>query len=299
VIVNGFTEFMGKWAEFVYDLKAMKSGYSVFLYDHRGQGESQRLIDDSRKGYVKNYQDYVDDLAQFMDQVVKPQAKGDVFMLAHSMGGGVATAYLIQHPKAVKAFVACSPMYAPTLTIADFSIDLTDELELNAKVKLSQIEGLATSELLLKLGKGEHYAPGKSQDGWIHNPAQNNLTTSAPRMTYIQHELETHTDQIIAGPTNQWVHEAVRLGFYVRKNAASLTAPTLIFRASNDLIVEPQMDDIFKLKAHARVLEFPGAKHEIFVEADRYRKRAVRAALWFFGKNASQSAQALRASNAP
>ena len=67
--------------------------------------------DDLHKGYVDNWQDYVDDLAHLMSDVVLKQTNGKpVYFLSHSMGGAIATAYLIQNPKAVTAMVAVSPM---------------------------------------------------------------------------------------------------------------------------------------------------------------------------------------------
>ena len=44
VVVSGRTEHITKYAEFFYDFKDL--GYSFFIYDHRGQGSSERLLND-------------------------------------------------------------------------------------------------------------------------------------------------------------------------------------------------------------------------------------------------------------
>jgi lysophospholipase len=79
VISSGRTESFLKYREVVFDL--WQAGYSVSIMDHRGQGLSERILkapkgadaDTSRAtheiGYVDRFDDYVDDLKSFVDQV--------------------------------------------------------------------------------------------------------------------------------------------------------------------------------------------------------------------------------------
>ena len=46
-MVNGRAENMLKWTELAYDV--YQQGYDVLIFDHRGQGYSQRLLNDSEK----------------------------------------------------------------------------------------------------------------------------------------------------------------------------------------------------------------------------------------------------------
>src|SRR3954452_8078529 len=64
----GRAEFMEKYFETVRDLRAR--GFAVAALDWRGQGGSQRLIGDPRKGYVRRFSDYDIDLATFMREIV-------------------------------------------------------------------------------------------------------------------------------------------------------------------------------------------------------------------------------------
>src|SRR4051812_28808398 len=50
VFLNGRTENTGKYVELYHDLK--ERGFTVYTYDHRGHGLSQRLLDDKRKLHV-------------------------------------------------------------------------------------------------------------------------------------------------------------------------------------------------------------------------------------------------------
>ena len=57
--------------------------------DWRGQGLSERLLDDPRKGHVTDFSEYELDLDVFMREVVLPDCPPPHFAIAHSMGGSV------------------------------------------------------------------------------------------------------------------------------------------------------------------------------------------------------------------
>ena len=73
VILHGFTEFSKKYEEMIYYY--LKKGYSVCIMEHRGHGDSEREIDNPCKVYIDSMDQYVDDLKEFMDQVVVPGSK--------------------------------------------------------------------------------------------------------------------------------------------------------------------------------------------------------------------------------
>lgn len=60
ILVNGRAENMLKWTELAYDF--YQQGYDVLLFDHRGQGYSQRII--SQKGHLDEFRFYTDDMAK-------------------------------------------------------------------------------------------------------------------------------------------------------------------------------------------------------------------------------------------
>ena len=55
LVVNGRIECCSKYQELFYDL--FQQGYDVYSYDHRGQGLSDRLIEDKQMGYVDEFDD--------------------------------------------------------------------------------------------------------------------------------------------------------------------------------------------------------------------------------------------------
>ena len=65
IFCPGRTEFIEKYFESIEDLLAR--GFHVLIMDPRGQGLSDRLLDDRLKSYVENFQDYADDLSYAAD----------------------------------------------------------------------------------------------------------------------------------------------------------------------------------------------------------------------------------------
>ena len=71
VVVNGQSEPWLKYGEVFYDL--YQKGYSVYSYDHRGQGLSPHLgANNSQIGHVDHFLHFPLDLNEFMEKVIKP-----------------------------------------------------------------------------------------------------------------------------------------------------------------------------------------------------------------------------------
>ena len=93
VILHGFSERAKKYDELVYYL--LREGYAVATYDHRGHGDSHRIVEESLI-HIDRFEEYVDDLACFVEQIVR-NMPAPYLLFAHSMGGGVAALYLEKH----------------------------------------------------------------------------------------------------------------------------------------------------------------------------------------------------------
>ncbi len=90
LVVHGWAEHCGRYSNVV-DYFVPK-GYAVCALDHRGHGRSE-----GKPGYVDRFTDYLDDLKTFFD-IVRGQHSGSrIFLVGHSMGGTIATAYSIRH----------------------------------------------------------------------------------------------------------------------------------------------------------------------------------------------------------
>jgi alpha-beta hydrolase superfamily lysophospholipase len=93
VIVHGYAEHSGRYrpaAEYFAGL-----GYVVYALDHRGCGHSDRV--DGALADVIRFEDFVDDLKAFVGVVKNRERARRIFLIAHSMGGAIATLFVARH----------------------------------------------------------------------------------------------------------------------------------------------------------------------------------------------------------
>jgi lysophospholipase len=86
LLLQGRGDFIEKYFEVASDL--LGRGFAVVTFDWRGQGGSQRLLGDPRKGHVDAFADYGSDLAAVVETVMATLPRPWVG-LAHSMGAAV------------------------------------------------------------------------------------------------------------------------------------------------------------------------------------------------------------------
>ena len=248
LILNGRTEFMAKYAELLYDLR--DSGFQFVVFDHRGQGESGRMLADTRKGYVEDYNDYLSDVSQLMEEVVKPLAGEDIYFLSHSMGGGISTAWTIQNPGQIKRLIASSAMD-----------------QINTK-QIPEWVAYALASTATGIGFGENYIIGSGPDSW-QGPAdasKNELTTSVARYGYVKKLQTDNPAWIVSGPTFQWTREALRLGRFVRENAGSIQIPVLVMEGTADTVVLPEAEEaVAAALPCGQLLTFNGAEQDLLI----------------------------------
>lgn len=111
VISHGFTESTEKWHELTYYF--LKCGWDVYALDHRGHGLSHRKVTDLTLTHIDNFGEYVWDFEIFTNKI-KSEAKGDICLFAHSMGGAIGALFMENHPDFFRKAVLSSPMIAPS-----------------------------------------------------------------------------------------------------------------------------------------------------------------------------------------
>ncbi|WP_418884913.1 lysophospholipase L2 [Citrobacter arsenatis] len=276
VVSPGRGENYVKYAEVAYDL--FHSGFDVLIIDHRGQGRSGRMLSDPHRGHVDNFNDYVDDLTAFWQQEVLPGPWKKRYILAHSMGGAIATLFLQRHPNQCDAIALCAPMFGIVMRFPDWMVrHILDWAEGHPRFR-------------------EGYAMGTGR--WRALPfGMNTLTHSRQRY---RRNLRFYADEPrlrVGGPTYHWVREGILAGEQVLAGAGDDATPTLLIQAEEERVVDNRMHDRFcELRAAAghpveggKPLVIKGAYHEILFEKDEMRSVALNAIVEFFDKHNSSS----------
>ena len=269
LIVNGRVESYLKYQELAWDL--WRQGYSLYLIDHRGQGMSDRMLDDPQKGYVDQFDDYVVDLKQFHDQIIMADQPTKLFLLAHSMGGAISARYLERWPDDIKAAVLSSPM---------LGINLGGLPKWLAK-------GLASTIGTVGGWLGEPpYGPGQGayQD---HGFADNGLTHSQSRYQAFRQIYEQHPQIKLGGATAHWIYQGITGADAAIADAGAIKTPLLVLQAGNDSVVDNAAQDRFCTIAKCeggKPLRIEGAWHELFIESDDKRQPALTAMVDFFAR---------------
>jgi len=90
VIVHGLAEYLDRY-DYVKD-RLNSFGYGVYRFDNRGHGRS-----DGERGYIEDYNFFLDDADTIVELAKKENPDIPIFMMGHSMGGFIASAYGIRY----------------------------------------------------------------------------------------------------------------------------------------------------------------------------------------------------------
>jgi lysophospholipase len=259
-LFQGRAEFIEKYFETVRDLRAR--GFAVATLDWRGQGLSGRALSNSRRGYVRSFDDYDVDLATFVQDVVLPDCPPPYFALAHSMGATVLLRAARQGHRWFDRMVLLAPMIGlPGVRRA---------LATRMTVKAMRL-----------LGMGGTYVPGGDASVMMQRPFMSNLLTSDP-VRYARNVavLEAEPQLAIAWPTVAWADSAFKVMSELSEPSypGKIRQPLLIVAAGQDAIVSTQAIDAFAVRLRAGShLIVPGARHELLMEQDRFRMQVLAA----------------------
>ncbi len=266
IFINGRTESYLKYQETAFDF--FHHGYHVFLYDHRGQGLSERLLPDPHQGYVDHFSDYVDDLDTFYQKIVQPHNTRFVYLIGHSMGGLITLHYLLRKP----AHITKAALSAPMLQINFGFLNESLALHIAHATRF-------TCHLLNKAC----YAPFQ---GPYHPTAfANNLLSSSPvRYAHHQAMLDAYPQIQLGGPTNHWLIEAIGAGRQAMQAKEKITTPFIVLQGQADQVVSNHAQNQYCQQQTACIqkITLTNARHELFIEEDNTRRQTIEKILAFF-----------------
>lgn len=265
VFSTGRVEMAVKYIELMQEFIA--AGYSVFIIDHRGQGQSARLHTDPHLGYVADFQDYVSDFNQFVTEIVQPTGHHQHLLLAHSMGAAIACCYLQQYSHPFLAAIFGSPMFG------------LDAGPVPSPLATRLVAGFSWLRAKLKW-QNEHYFPG--QTAYLSKPfSGNRLTHSQTRYHWLQQLYQQYPESQLGGVSWAWLTQAISAMARIHVQAPTFSLPVLLLQAADDQIVSNSAQNSWFARLPRALYKqktiVSGAHHEIWMEQDQIRQLAIAA----------------------
>ena len=244
--------------------------FDMLAIDWRGQGLSDRLINDPKVGHVENFFQYQSDLDAVVAFAKAKTLPKPWCIMAHSMGGAIALRAL-HRDLDFKAAAFTGPMWGilvPTL--------------------LSPFRKVIT-KIGISFGLGQRHPPSTSDQCYTFvTEFQDNTLTPDPDMwAHMKKQVTKHPDLQLAGPSFIWADAAFREIEALQQMSPPKT-PALCFLGDEERIIDPKkVRMLMERWATARLINVPGAKHEILMLDHHRQKVILRDICDFFEKTAS------------
>jgi len=255
-LLQGRTEFIEKYFETIGEL--LDRGFVIATLDWRGQGGSERELDDSRKGHIDDFAQYQRDLAALTTEMARLACPKPWFAVAHSMGAAILLEYAHGGGAEFNRMLLSAPMF--------------DVYGLWAP-RLARL----TADALDMLGLGASFIPFGGRVSLEEREFETNrLTSDARRFARNGDVLRAAPQLAIADPTIGWINAAFRQmrRFEDPEFARSLRTPMLILASGRERIVCNVAIERFAQQLDiATLITIPGARHEIMMERDELRQQ--------------------------
>jgi lysophospholipase len=257
---------MEKHGEFMGDF--LNKGYDVYAYDHRGQGLSDRPLENPRKSHINDFDVFVQDLAYIIDHKIlaeKLEEKDDspLHLIAHSMGGNISFRYLHDYPDRVDKAVLLGPFLGikfPNMFLKVFIKYLV--------------------RILSFMGFSNFFAFGQTEYKTTLQRKLSRLDLTHDKERYERETriLKEQPKLYVGGVTFEWVKAAMISMDIVKKPeyAAEIKTKLLFILAEEEKVVDNRKArEIVKKLPAAKMTIIKGARHEIYRETDE-----IRAKMW-------------------
>ena len=250
VLSHGFTGYTHKLTEMIYYF--LRNHYSVYIMEHRGHGYSDRESDDMSLVTISDFDDYLEDMKVFMDSVVLTSCGDDeLYLYAHSMGGGISVGFLEQYPGYFKAAVLSTPM-----------------LEVNCG--MPSFIASTVAKFMITFGKGDSYLPGQGSFEPVFDVDDSSAASDARFQYYSKFQVDDENYQTNGG-SYRWLNAAVDFTNEITKkeNLEKIDIPILMFQAEHDSLVLPGGHYTFANNVESCELVYvENSKHQIYSAKD-------------------------------
>ena len=232
-IVHGLGDHSGRYMNVVNHFVPL--GYVVYGMDQIGHGKS-----DGPREFVESFDDFSDTLAAYMAMVKAWQPGKPIFLLSHSIGGLIATYYLLDHQAEFQGAIFSAPVVKVASHISRMTIFMGKSLSI-----LAPMAGVLPVD-----------PATLSRDPEVVN-------------AYITDPLVFH-----GKTTARLSAEMLRALTRVSAETDKITLPFIAMQGSEDHLVDPDGAQILYDKAGSKdktLKIYDGLYHEIFNEPEHER----------------------------
>ncbi|WP_300031696.1 alpha/beta hydrolase [uncultured Roseobacter sp.] len=236
LIFPGRTEFIEKYGQVA--AAFAQRGLASVAIDWRGQGLSDRLLDNPLVGHVEHFTDYQKDVAALMRALRHLNLPRPSHLLAHSMGGAIGLRAVMEG-LSVRAAVFSGPMWgirmAPHLRPAAWLL----------------------GHVMPGIGQGHRLPPGTKIDHHVLTDGfdDNLLTRDPEQFEIMRQQLIECPEMALGGPSYVWLRESLAETRHLA-GRPSPGLPCLTLLGSNERIVDVPA-------IHRRMEAWPGGQLEI------------------------------------
>ena len=209
--------------------------YATYALDLRGHGESG-----GERFFVDAFDEYLDDLEVFIGRVRKREPEKPMFLLGHSMGGAVASLFVLLRKPELKGLILSAPALEPTENVSPVLILLSRVISrLFPRAPVTKVDVKALSHL----------------PEVIEAARKDPLSNQRPAPARTGYEI-------------------LRAMRRIREKATEIELPFLVMHGTGDHLTNPQGSQrLFKLAGSKdkELKLYEGFYHEILNEAERER----------------------------
>lgn len=254
VLSGGRGEPIEKYVEVIEELRGRS--LAVLAHDWRGQGLSERPPGDRLKGHGAPHERLVDDLWALIDRY-RAELPPPRIAIGHSLGGCLTLLALTRDwSRQLAGAVLSAPMLG---------------LHLGA---IPPAFARLIVRLRCALGRGGDFVADPPLDPFTLPFENNQLTHDRARFARYRGQLAACPDLAISGPTWSWMDAAFAGMALVARGdrLRAVSVPVVLCVAQRDRVVDnAAARRAALLLPRGRLVEVPGARHEILVETDDRR----------------------------
>ena len=252
ILLQGRASFIEKFHEIIQGLT--ERGYNVWSFDWRGQGLSSRTLTNHHKCHIDSYETYLQDLHQFMQEVVQPQPNQMYMAVAQSMGGHIALRYVQDFTHDFSGAMLVSPM-----------MNIQTGYYPKPFVKV-------LSAFLTRLGFDTRYVIGQGDFYPILEKFEGNYLTGNLERYKVHLELQNNNmSLVVGGVTYGWL-QATFKSIETSLNPGKLKnikVPIFIVESEDDRVVDNSILPYMVRHMHEGLIKtYPHTRHQIFMESD-------------------------------